>query len=72
MIERQEEETTENKVEQARLQLVRYENTLLKELHKTWKPIFTEFKHTIRKRNARLNKARRVYSAGWPCNYFFM
>ena len=68
MIDRQEEETTEKKVQQARLQLVPYEKTLLKEQNKTWKPIFTEFKQTIRKRNARLKKARRVYGAGWPCN----
>ena len=68
MIEKQEEETTEKKVQQARLQLVRYENTLLKERNKTWKPIFTAFKQTIRKRKAHLRKARRVYGAGWPCN----
>jgi len=35
MIDRQEEETTEKKVQQARLQLVPYEKTLLKEQNKT-------------------------------------
>jgi len=68
MIDRQEEETTEKKVQKARLQLVPYEKTLLKEQNKTWKPIFTKLKQTIRKRNARFKKARRVYGAGWPCN----